>query len=193
MKIQANVLTLLLIALLLSGCASREKEGALQIKEDSLNQREQQLLLREKTLDIREAELLRREKQYDSTANGDSVGHFNPALSGNWSVKMTCTETSCPGSAVGDVNNQEWIFSYQGNSIIARVMEGNRLMRTYTGTYTNKQVEMTETMQSTTTQPAVKMLVRLTVINETSMDGQREIIRENNCKIIYALDLQKKP
>ncbi len=193
MKTQLKVLSFFLIALLFSGCASREKEEALNRKEDSLNQREQQLLLKEKTLAIREDELLSKEKKFDSTSNVDSAGYYNPALTGNWSVKMTCTETSCAGSAVGDVNNQEWIFSYQGNSIIARVMEGNRLMRTYTGTYNNKQVEMTETMQSTTTQPAVKMLVRLTVINETSMDGQREIIRENNCKIIYALDLQKKP
>ena len=193
MKTHLNVLPFLLIALIFCGCASRQKEEALHKKEDSLNQREQQLLLKEKTLAIREDELLRREKQFDSTSKVDSAGYYNPALAGNWSVKMTCTETSCAGSAVGDVNNQEWIFSYQGNSIIAKVMEGNRLMRTYTGTYYNKEVEMTESMQSTNTQPAVKMLVRLRVLNETSMDGQREIIRENNCKIIYALELQKKP
>ena len=192
MKIQLRFLSLVLIALLSAGCESRGKEEALLKKEEELNQREQQLLLKEKTLEIREADLLRKEKQLDSTKI-DSTGFYNPALVGNWSVKMTCTETTCSGSAVGDVNNQEWNISYQGNTIIAKVMEGNQLVRTYTGTYNNNAVEMTEAVQSTATQPAVKMLVRLRIINATSMDGQREIFRENNCKIIYALELQKKP
>jgi hypothetical protein len=193
MKIGTNLLRLLLFTFLVMGCNSRQKEKALQQKEDSLNQREQQLLLKEKTLEIREAELVRKEKRRDSTSRIDSTSFYNPALIGNWSVKMTCTETTCTGSAVGDVNNQEWNFSYQGNTIIAKVMEGNQLVRTYTGSYKNNAVEMTEGVQNTAAQQGVKMLVRLRIINGTTMDGQREIIRENNCKIIYALELQKKP
>lgn len=191
MKLHAFIL-ILLLSTILPACESRQKEIALQQKEDSLNQREQQLLLREKTLEIREAEFLRKESGRDSTSLVDSSGFYNPALLGDWSVKMTCTETTCAGSAVGDVNNQEWNFSYQGNSIIAKVMEGNTLVRTYTGIYVNNTIEMTESVQGTSIQPAVKMQVRLRIINNTGMEGQREIIRENNCKIIYALELQKK-
>ena len=192
MKIPPTMLPFILFIGLLLACNSREREQALQVKEDSLNQREQQLLLKEKTLEIREADLLRKEKQLDSTYRIDSSGFYNPALIGNWTVKMTCTETSCAGSAVGDVNNQEWNFSYQGNTVIAKVMEGNQLVRTYTGTYKSNAIEMTDASQTTAGQPSVKMLVRLRIINATTMDGQREILRENNCKIIYALELQKK-
>jgi hypothetical protein len=191
MKIKLSILLLVLIAAFPAGCESRQKEEALQKKEQELNQREQQLLLKEKTLAIREAEVLRKEKLLDSTSYIDSTISYNPVLIGKWTVKMTCTETTCTGSAVGDVNTQEWNFSYQGNTVIAKVMEGNQLVRTYTGTYKNNAVEMTDGLQSTTTQPAVKMMVRLRIINTTSMDGQREIIRDNNCKIIYALELQK--
>ena len=190
-KFPPEMLLVFFLISLLTGCQSRERENALQLKEDSLNQREQQLLLKEKTLEIREADLLRKEKQRDSTSI-DSTGFYNAALIGNWTVKMTCTETSCTGSAVGDVNTQEWNFSYQGNTIIAKVMEGNQLVRTYIGTYKSNALEMTDGTQNTAQQPSVKMMVRLRIINATTMDGHREIIRENNCKIIYALELQKK-
>ena len=190
-KFPPEMLLVFFLISLLTGCQSRERENALQLKEDSLNQREQQLLLKEKTLEIREADLLRKEKQRDSTSI-DSTGFYNAALIGNWTVKMTCTETTCPGSAVGDVNTQEWNLSYQGNTVIAKVMEGNQLMRTYTGTYNSNTLEMTEGTHSAAQQQSVKMMVRLRIVNATTMDGQREIIRENNCKIIYALELQKK-
>jgi hypothetical protein len=35
------------------------------------------------------------------------------------------------------------------------------------------------------------MVVRLQVINDKTIEGQREIIRDDNCKIVYALQMNK--
>jgi len=87
-------------------CNSGKRETALQTWEDSLASKEKELLAREKTLEIREAEILKKEQSLDSLRS-DSMQTINPKLAGTWSVKMTCTETTCTGSAVGDTKNEQ--------------------------------------------------------------------------------------
>ena len=48
-----------------------------------------------------------------------------------------------------------------------------------------------ESRESNTSEPASKMVVRLRVVNEKTMEGQREIIRDNNCKVVYAMQMEK--
>jgi hypothetical protein len=179
---------LFVCAFLTSGCDYREKERELQTKEDSLNQREQELLLKEKTLELKEAELQKKEKYFDSTLT-DSTHLVDSSLVGNWSVKMTCTETSCAGSAVGDTKSESWQISYLGHSILARVISDNQLTRVYTGFNTGNTIELIAD-RNITPASSTKMIVRLRVIDPTHLDGQREITR-NDCKVVYSLQLEK--
>ena len=177
---------------LLSACGFRDREEALQKKEEELNQKEQALLIKEKTLQFREINLLLKEKRIDSTLREDSKMTYNPALVGQWDVTMNCIETTCAGSAIGDTKKELWIIQNEGLHILAKAMKGNQLLRIYTGSYTNKNLELVDSTTVSPTAPATKITVRLQPVDATSMEGQREIVREGDCKIIYALQLVKK-
>jgi hypothetical protein len=187
------IIILLFFSTLFSGCNLRERELNVEKKEAELMQKEQELNLLAKTLQIKEEELIKREKRLDSTSLSDTTGVYNSALVGKWLVRMTCTETTCTGSAVGDVKNEQWNISYQNNNIIATAMDAGKIVRVYSGIYTGNTVELVEDRQSTASQPATKMIVRLRVTNDNTLEGQREIVRENGCKIIYALQMSKQP
>jgi hypothetical protein len=185
------LLFLFMVALLLSGCNFREREEALQKKETALNQKEQELLLKEKTLLLQEQELQNRKLAFDSTQNADTSRIVNPALVGNWNVKMTCTEATCAGSAVGDTKNETWQLAYQGSALLAKANANNQLVRVYTGFYTGNTIELVEDKTSAVAPSPAKMVVRLRLVDSTRLEGEREIVRENNCKVVYALQVEK--
>ncbi len=136
--------------------------------------------------------MVKREQQIDSTRHTDSTAVYNAALTGTWEVQMTCSETSCPGSAVGDTKNETWEIAYQENNVIARAMVNNELVRVYSGIFTGNTLELVEARQAAPTQPPTRMVVRLRLANENSMEGQREIERIGECKIIYQVSMTKK-
>jgi hypothetical protein len=171
-------------------CKNREKEKQLEQKRSELNEREQQLLLKERTLQLREEELNDKMKKQDSLPSPDSSIN-NPDLVGTWSVKMTCIETSCPGSAVGDTKNEEWEISYQGNHVVAKATARDKFIRVYSGKFTGNTLELIEHRESSNLVYDTRMVVRLRMRNNKSIEGQREIIREDECKIVYALQLDK--
>jgi hypothetical protein len=178
----------------LSGCGLKDRESAVREKEAELTQREQALAEKEKTLQLQEEALLAKERklnQADSTTK-ITASVYNPALVGQWTARMVCTETSCTGSAIGDTKTETWELSYQNDQVIAQAKDGEVLIRTYTGALRNNFLELTENVGPSAAGPATRMLVRLAFINETTMEGEREIIRSGNCRIVYALQLQKK-
>ncbi|PIQ20508.1 MAG: hypothetical protein COW65_14525 [Cytophagales bacterium CG18_big_fil_WC_8_21_14_2_50_42_9] len=181
---------LFLLSVLFSGCGLRERETSVQKKETELAQKEQELNAKEKELRLKEEELIKRAQWLDSTAQ-DTTVMFNPQLLGQWNARMTCTETTCSGSAVGDTKTETWELTFQNDHIIARAMTGENMVRVYTGTYKNNLLELTENVELSPSTPATKILVRLTLVNENTLDGLREIIRTGDCKITYALQLTK--
>jgi Tfp pilus assembly protein PilX len=181
---------LLLLLLGTTGCETRKREEELQQKETALNQKEQELALKEKTLQAREDELNQRAQKLDSTSHADTASQVLPALVGTWSAKMTCTETTCTGSAVGDTKTEQWTFSYQGNTILVKANAGEKLVRSYTGIYNGSAVELAEERTTTNSEPAAKMVVRLRLLDDANMEGQREIVRDD-CRVVYSVQLQK--
>jgi len=175
-----------------SSCDLRQREEALQKREASLNQKEQELLLKERTLQLKEEELAKRQQQIDSSKKTDTTHIVNPALAGTWDVKMTCTETTCAGSAVGDTKNEEWVIAYEANTLLAKAMANGQVSRIYSGFSTGNIVELVENRTAAAgTEATSRMTVRLRLVDETHMDGQREIVRDKDCKIVYALQLEK--
>jgi hypothetical protein len=180
----------LIIFFIAPGCDLRKREEFLQKKEAELNQKEQELLLKEKTLQLKDEELQKMQKP-DSSANVDTMILYNPAIIGFWSVKMVCTEATCPGSAVGDTKTEQWNISYESNTIIAKAMSDDKLVRTYTGKPNADVIELTEQLADEGTQGSTSMIVRLRLINDNRIEGQREIVRDNNCKVVYSLQMEK--
>lgn len=183
---------LLAFILIFSGCDIREREMALEKKEKALHQKEQELLLKEKTLELKEENLLREQQKRDSSFLADSVRMmYNRDIVGNWDVVMNCVETTCPGSAIGDTKNETWNISYVGNTVLAKAMTNNQLLRVYTGNFNNGHFELLERSAATGSLPATKITVRFQLLDSTSMEGQREIAREGSCKIVYDLKMTK--
>lgn len=180
----------LLATCLLSGCGMQEREAALKKREAALALREQELVRKEESLRLREETLLQKQQSQDSALQDSSV-FANANLEGRWSVKMVCTETSCAGSAIGDTKSELWDFSYQNGRVMATAIENNLVVRTYSGTYKNNLLELTETVERSSESPATQILVHIKPLSETTMEGQREIIRLGDCRIVYALELTK--
>jgi len=179
---------ILFVLTALCGCNYQQREAQIKKKEAELNQKEQQLLLREQSLAIKEAELQKKESTIDSSAN---AGVYNDTLRGRWNVQMTCSETTCPGSAVGDSKTEQWNIDYAGTQIIAQVINNNKIVRIYQGIYNGNTVELVEDREGTTDEPATKISIRLQLKGDTSMQGEREIEKENGCRIVYSIQMNK--
>lgn len=187
------------LLLLITSCGSEARQEAVEKKETQLAAWEQELNLREKTLALKEDDLKQRQHVLDSvqhtvktdSTQTDSAVLYNANIIGLWNVKMVCTETTCPGSAVGDTKSESWDFYYANDRLIARAMAGDKLVRVYTGRLTGTTIALNEVVENTAAAPATKLLVDLTVKSEKLMEGTREIVRENECKIVYGLQLSK--
>ena len=185
-----NILGMLFLAML-NSCTFDSKEKDLQQWENNLNQKEQELILREKTLELKEEELAKKDAYLDSTLKKDSTSKYDTSLIGNWNVKMVCIEATCTGSAVGDTKTEHWVISPQGSSFIAKVISGEKLVRVYSGIYTGNTLELIAQAEQASDHRSTKMVARLHIVNATRMEGQREITRENDCKIIYTMEMNK--
>jgi hypothetical protein len=186
----------LLLAFIISGCGLQKREALLQEREAQLAQKEQALVVKEKNLQLKAEELAIKEQQFQKgqaldTTSQQAGGIFYPALIGKWNASMTCTETTCAGSAIGDTKTETWELSYQNDRVVARAMAGENLVRIYTGVYKNNLLELTENVELSSAAPATKIVVRLTFVNQNALEGRREIIRAGDCRIIYALQLDR--
>jgi hypothetical protein len=181
--------------IILPGCNLQQREKELNRRSEELNKREQQLLVKETALTLKEEELNKRERLLDSTMkNGtadDSAGQYNAMIVGLWTVRMYCTETNCAGSAIGDTRTEQWEISFQDGSIVAKAMSDSKLIRIYTGTFQNDMLRLTSSHEDLPSKKVTNMIVRLQVMNPGVMEGQREIQRPENCRIIYGLELKK--
>ena len=186
-----RLLIFILLSALIGSCDYREREEALRKREAVLDQREQTILVRERSIALREEAIAKQQRLIDSTTHSDTTHQVSQALVGNWNVKMMCTETSCAGSAVGDTRTEKWQMQYEGTSLIARAMANDQLLRVYTGFFTGNTVELVEDPTNATAPRAAKMVVRLRLVDSSRLEGEREIVRDNNCKIVYATHMEK--
>lgn len=182
---------LVLLSFSFSSCGLRQREMELDRKTNELNQKEQELSLKEQSLAAKEQQLNDREKQMDSTSSvvKDSLILEHNKIPGTWMVEMQCTETNCPGSAVGDTKSEQWEIKFLDNLVVASAMSNNQLIRIYTGSYFGNLLKLS--VQQDSTQTSAKMNVRLTQTKEKEMEGEREIIQANGCHILYSLKLKK--
>lgn len=186
-----NNVRYLFFVLLVASCNADQEE--LDKKLAEVNRKEQELILKEKSLQLREDELNERTKRLDSSSkkSADSLLVLQPQVPGKWNVTMRCTETNCSGSAVGDVKIEQWEISYQNNEIIANAYSDNKLVRVYLGTSTGTAIELSTQPETGDQNQNTQMIVRIQEIKEKEMTGQRDIIRPDNCHIVYSLDFKK--
>lgn len=183
MKLTA--ILVIILAISLQGCGLNEREKNLQKQQKEINQKEQQLLAWEQRLKMREQELNNAKQVLDSAQIQIDTA-YNALLAGKWIVKMTCIETNCDGSALGDTKTEQWDISYKNNNIVVKAYSGVVLIRIYIGTYNNKILKIAD--EKPNAQASIS--ASLNFINGSRMDGLREI-SQKDCKIVYALTLEK--
>gem|GEM_PF-264712 len=181
---------LLSAIMMISGCGLRQREMELNKKIKQLNQKEQELTLKEQSLAIKEQQLNDREKSLDSNDRvADTLLSKHKKLPGTWMVEMQCTETTCPGSAVGDIKSEQWNLKFQDNMVLATAMNNNQLLRVYTGEFIGNALRLT--VQQDSIENSAKIIVNLQQTKENEMEGEREIIQPSGCHILYSLRLKK--
>lgn len=180
-------LLLLMMIVFLQSCGLNEREKKLKQQQEEIVLKEQQLAAWEQQLKLKEQKLETEKVSLDSAKKQiDSVAVYNPALTGKWSVKMSCTETSCEGSAIGDTKTEQWYISYDQNVVTVRAYSGPVLIRVYVGTYKNNSLKIVDEKQTA----GVSIGATLNFLSEGRMDGIREI-RQKDCKIVYVLNARK--
>lgn len=180
-----TAILVIFLAISLQGCGLSEREKNLQKQQQEINKKEQQLLAWEQRLTMREQEIDNAKHVLDSAQiNIDTA--YNALLAGRWIVKMTCTETNCDGSALGDTKTEQWEISYTDNNVVVKAYSGVVLIRIYNGSYNNKILKIVDEKPNA----QASFSASLNFINGSRMDGVREI-RQKDCKIVYALTLEK--
>lgn len=192
-----GIYILLLCAIMLfSSCGIQEQRAQLNQKEQALRQKEQELTLKEQELNRREQALNERQKKMDSVLiMPDTLTARYPDLIGNWSVKMVCTDATCPGSALGDTKVEQWSLGFSNNQVVVKALNNKKqLIRVYTGYIAP---DGTLTLSAQIAEPdaneplSAQINVSLNLIKDGIMSGQREILHPDNCHIVYSLNLKK--
>ncbi|MBS1616209.1 MAG: hypothetical protein JST06_08855 [Bacteroidetes bacterium] len=179
-----------LLVFSLCSCGLQEREASLNARERALQSQQQMLDARALTLQQREDALTQKLQKLDSLSH-DSAMLYEPQLIGRWAVRMTCTETSCPGSALGDVKSEVWDISYEENALVAKAMVKNSVVRIYSGKSNRDGIQLAESVPSEPVGNAVVISISLKQKGANMLEGERVIARENDCRIVYALQLSK--
>jgi len=182
-----NLILLIMIVFCLQSCGLNEREKNLQKLQKEIAQKEQGLLAWEQRLKLKEEALDHARQSLDSAKmQVDSASVYEPAIVGKWTVKMSCIETTCDGSALGDTKTEQWEISYNQNSIVVKAYSGPVLIRVYVGKYKDNQLKILDERANV----EASFKASLNFINGKRMDGTREVLQKD-CKIVYALTAEK--
>lgn len=177
---------LLLFSLIMLSCNNQDAKD-MEERGVALDKLRDSLLVKERQLDLKAQELEKREQMLDSTTTNAPEGIINPNLTGKWQVKMTCVETNCTGSAIGDVRNEQWNLSYRNDLFIVEGLTNGVVNTLYTGLYNGSELQL----NADNTAAGTVISIVLTPAEGGTMTGRREVTQAGGCKIFYRLNLTK--
>ncbi|MCD2422283.1 hypothetical protein LQ567_05880 [Niabella pedocola] len=189
---QPFIIGICLLTLCLYSCGFEERRKQLDDREQALNLREQAVMLKEKEVKLKEDSLKKFAAQIDSASHLPVIQGvpLPDSLAGSWNVAMVCTQTNCSGFAVGDIRKETWLIAGNGTAVTVRAMQGDKLIRVYTGTFTGTDLKLS-TPESETAQPSASMAVALKVDQRNKLSGQRLITQADGCETTFKVDLDK--
>lgn len=185
---------LLIVLPTLSRCTSKEQQERLNQKIKEVNLKEQQLQAKEQEWQAKDIELNRLRKVVDSLTTlhqQDSLDVLPAQWQGSWVVKMECTQTSCPGSAVGDTKTEVWDITAQDKTVTAKATKDKQPIRQYAGYFMNNTLFLLFDNTQTDPTAAVRMQVSLQQTGAKKLQGQRDLTQADGCRITYSLSLDK--
>lgn len=175
---------LLFLLFILQSCDNKEK---LQ----QLTERENKLLEKEKIFAKKESEYQALIKMRDSIfAKKDSVQIvvWPSAVSGTWTGKVICTESTCTDYVVGDQRIDNWEFDSDSTQLVAKIINNNNLVRLYTAKYDSNEIKLNYKTDSTA-KKKVEMNVLLNDISDNKIRGTRTVMVDDNCLAKFSVEL----
>ncbi|WP_157097953.1 hypothetical protein [Niabella ginsenosidivorans] len=185
------MISIIILALLAQyGCGFDERKKQLDQREQALIAREQLVMIKEKQLKLLEDSLKKNFEKIDSAnlSQAEQTFPLPDSLAGSWNVNMVCTQTNCTGFAVGDIRKETWQIAGVDNNVTIRALQGEKLIRVYTGKFTGTQLKLAT---PETAQTATIMKVELNIDNQNKMNGQRIITQPDGCNTSFKADLDK--
>lgn len=164
----------------LQGCGISEREKNLKKAQQEMVRKEQQLLKWEQRLKIREMAL------EEANSDADTTLSHHPEISGRWAVKMTCIETNCEGSALGDTKTEQWVVSFKGNAVVVKAYSGVVLTRVYIGAYENEVLKVAD--DNPGTDAVISADLNFSTLKR--VEGTREV-KQKDCKITYSISAER--
>ena len=186
-------------------CNYEDRKIQLDERENEIRAKERELVTLQRNLYVKEEELIKREQKIDSfervqkkdsilkdSVSSGQVDTLTAAqsLNGAWSVEMLCTQSTCANSAVGDTQRETWNVAINQNQVFVEAVSSNNVARFYKGRLEQNTIDLDEAVAKIGTSSGTKIHIRLSINDATSMQGNRELIRED-CRVIYSLKMQK--
>ena len=192
MKRPLNFIPVLALLMYLASCGQAEREQKLVAREKQVLELRQELNLKANALALQATQLNQMSAQLDSVnITQDSLKSRFPLLVGKWQVSMTCTETNCPGSAVGDTKTEQWLISKSAGSIIVQAYSNQTVNRVYVGKYHQGSIRLTAQPILTDIDTTTNIKVVLQPQKDSvALAGTRTIHRAD-CTIVYEMTLKK--
>ncbi|MGJ7029812.1 hypothetical protein [Niabella hirudinis] len=189
---QFLIIGIILLGLSFNGCGFEERRKQLDSREQALNAREQAVMLKEKKIVLMEDSLKRYAAKMDSASRVPDEPRIPlpDSLAGSWNVTMICTQTSCTGFAVGDIRKENWQVMGNGATVTVRALQGNKLIRVYTGSFTGTGLNLS-TPETESVSPSATMQVILKTDNINKWSGQRRIVLSDGCETIFKIDMDR--
>jgi hypothetical protein len=181
-----------LFLFLAAGCADR-RQPALERREAAVAAREARVAEREQELEQKLQSFMEEQQFHDSLKMlPPSAIATDTSVNGSWTVQMRCIETTCAGSAIGDLKTEAWSIVTRGNQAIATARVDDKIVRIYEGTYSVNGWELIAQHSPQHAATASVIRVRLEAAGKNRLSGTREISRPAEaCRVVYQMDLNR--
>lgn len=188
------------LILLCIACNDNTRKSELNRRQLIIDEKEQSLVELEKKLLIREQQLAQREKTIDSLQRNlnqndsvvspvDSV-EYASLFGGLWSVRLDCTLSTCENFAVGDTKTETWNLGTDGKRVVAQVVSALPGTKIFTGSVEQHTLYLQETLQPSDSNAVSKNELRLNILSNNEISGERELTRQN-CRVLYKVLMRK--
>lgn len=180
------LIILVLFALLLS-CDNKENKK-------ELDRREAELFEKEKLFAKKEADyqslLKMRDSLFSKKDSVEMIREWPAEVSGVWTGKVICTESSCSDYVIGDQRIDTWEFDSDSTQMGCKIINNNKLVRLYSGKYENNEVKLNYKTDSTA-EKFVEMNILLNDISATKIKGTRTVTVDNKCTAKFSVELTR--
>lgn len=171
-------------------------------RESELEAREKKLMLQEKEFSAKEEDYKNLLSLRDSLQlavltkkkNTDSIRRFWPdSLTGSWNGRLVCRESACGTYVIGDQRTEKWIFSNDSIGPIIKVMDNNRLKRTFRAEYQDGQARLNISLSDSTAVGKNNTTALLDNFSRKVIKGTQSLSGQDGCLVKFSVELSPSP